>query len=539
MTDGDIPHPRRSVLSADGMVSSSHPAVSFVGARTLAAGGNAVDATLAMAAMSWLALPAQCGVGGDAFAVVLEPDGTVWTVGGSGFGPDGGTAEFYRDHGLNAVPLEGALAVAVPGGVAAMHAMHTRSASMSQEELWAPALAAAERGMPCTFRTHEDIRDHREALAGDPGTAEMFLPNGAVPPVGMRLPKLDLANSMRELAKDPLGFYTGVLAERAVAVLGRAGAPFSGAEWAAGAHVALESSVTGRYRDLVVHQTPSPSPGWMLLQQAAICDGQLASREWLSAESVHWMAGSARVAFRDRWEHCGSDNSAWRTLLGDAAVAKARAGLAAGMLATAPGIRPGGDTTSMVAVDMQGRAVSFIHSLAFPFGARMTVPGTGIVLNNRLGRGAYLAEDHPNGVRPRRKPLHTLNAWLATDSTGHLIHVGNTPGGDGQVQWNMQILSHLADHGLGPQDAVTAPRFVVFPGSDADVVGQPEELRCESRMSGHVLTRLTELGHRVRVVGPWAAGGSAVVITADHERGCLSGGADPRQDGIALGGCRS
>lgn len=535
MTDGDVPPPRTSVHSAEGMVASSHPAVSLVGARTLADGGNAVDATLAMAALSWLTLPAQCGVGGDAFAVVLEPDGAVWTVGGSGYGPDGGTVEFYRDQGLGAVPLDGALAVAVPGGIAAMHAMHTRSGSITLEELWAPALTAAERGIPCTTRTHEDIRDHRDALASDPGTAAMYLPNGAAPTVGTRLAQPELANSIRTLAKAPSDLYTGALAERAVAALHLAGAPFSGEEWAAGAHVTPEASVTGRYGDLVIHQTPPPSPGWMLLQQAAICDGQLTSRALLSGESVHWMAGSARLAFRDRWKHCGSDNSAWRTLLGDDMVAKARADLAAGVLVTAPGIRPDSDTTSMVAVDKQGRAVSFIHSLAFPFGARMTVPGTGIVLNNRLGRGAYLAGEHPNGVHPRRKPLHTLNAWLATDSTGRLAHVGNTPGGDGQVQWNMQVLSHLVDHGLDPQDAVSAPRFTVFPGSDADVMGQPEELRCESRMSRRVLTRLAELGHQVRVVGPWAAGGSAVVITADHERGFLTGGADPRQDGIALG----
>ncbi|MBD0324169.1 MAG: gamma-glutamyltransferase, partial [Aldersonia sp.] len=82
---------RPSALSAGGMVSSSHPAASAAGARVLAAGGNAIDATLAMAAITWLTLPGQCGIGGDAFAVVREPDGRVWTVGQSGYGPDGGT----------------------------------------------------------------------------------------------------------------------------------------------------------------------------------------------------------------------------------------------------------------------------------------------------------------------------------------------------------------------------------------------------------------------------------------------------------------
>jgi gamma-glutamyltranspeptidase/glutathione hydrolase len=199
------------------------------------------------------------------------------------------------------------------------------------------------------------------------------------------------------------------------------------------------------------------------------------------------------------------------------------------------GLHPDGDTTSTVAVDSAGRAVSFIQSLAFTFGSRFSAPGTGIVLNNRLGRGAYLIDGHPNAVQPRRRPLHTLNAWLATDHAGRLRHVGNTPGGDGQVQWNMQLLYHVVDHGLDPQEAVSAPRFTVFPGSDADTIGQASEVRCEARIADTTLDRLRETGRIVKRIGPWDAGGGALVISVDHDLGCLSGGADPRQDGVMLG----
>ena len=164
------------------------------------------------------------------------------------------------------------------------------------------------------------------------------------------------------------------------------------------------------------------------------------------------------------------------------------------------------------------------------------MPGTGVVLNNRLGRGAYLIDGHPNEVRPRRKPLHTLNAWLAEDDRG-LRHVGNCPGGDGQVQWNMQVLSHVVDHGTDPQTAVSLPRFSVFPGSDADVVDQPEELRVEPGLPATTLHRLRGWGHRVRQVplqvgGP---GGSALAISVDHDHGVLRAGADPRMEGMAIG----
>lgn len=522
-------------VASGGMVASSHPAVSLLGARILAGGGNAVDAALAMAALSWLALPGQCGVGGDAFALLRRPDGSVAAFGGSGFGPDGGEPAFYRDRGLAAVPLEGALAVATPGAVAALAALHADSASRGLPELWAPAVAAAEDGLPCTRKTRADIVERRDALARDPGTAEVFLPGGRVPAAGAPIVQRDLGATLRRLADDPADLYSGALAERSVDALVDAGAPFSGYEWMAGGRSVPEAALTCEYRGTTIHLTPPPTPGWMVAQQAGLCDGVLSGLPWLSAEAVHRMASAARIAFADRFAGCGDGSDHWRGLLAPPALEAARARLDAGDLpAGLPSPVPaGGDTTSMVAVDAEGRAVSLIHSLAFTFGARITVPGTGIVLNNRLGRGAYLIDGHPNEVRPRRRPLHTLNAWLVTGASGRLLHAGNTPGGDGQVQWNAQLLSHLLDHGHDPATAVAAPRFTVHPGSDADVLGRPPELRVESRLGTGRIEALRASGHHVAVQDPWEAGGSAQIVSVAD--GALLGASDPRQDGVALG----
>lgn len=516
------------------MVSSSHPVASFAGARVLADGGNAIDATLAMAAATWLALPGQCGIGGDAFAIVREPDGRVWTVGGSGFGPDGATPEFYRARGLPAIPLTGALAVAVPGAPAALAALHAHGATRDLAELWEPAARLADLGLPCSAKTAADVRAEIDGIAADPATAANLLPQQAAPYVGDVLAQPDLAQSIRGLARDPGGFYTGEFAQRAVAALRSAGAPFSGDEWAATAQVAPEPAIARPYAGATVHQTPLPTPGWMVLQQAALCDGVVGFLPWLSTEGIDRMARAARLSFADRFERCGSDNAGALQTLDPARIAGQRAELAEGRCARKVFTVSAGDTTSTVAVDADGRAVSFIHSLALTFGARFTVPGTGVILNNRLGRGAYLIDGHPNQVAPRRKPLHTLNAWIVTGDGGELLHVGNTPGGDGQVQWNMQLISHLLDHGLDPQEAVAAPRFTVFPGSDADVVGAPAELRVEATIPERVRENLRARGHDVVVQPAFGAGGSAQVISRSV-RGVLSGGADPRQEGVALG----
>jgi gamma-glutamyltranspeptidase/glutathione hydrolase len=517
------------------MVSSSSPAVSQAGAQVLAEGGTAVDGVLAMTAMSWLALPGQCGVGGDFFAVVREPDGRVWTVNGSGFGPDGASAEDYLDRGLSAVPLTGPQSVAVPGAMGALATLHRLGGTRDLADLWSPAAAAARAGVPCTAKNRRDIAEHADVLALDPDLARWLLPAGHVPAVGDLLSSDGLADSIELLARQPLALYRGEVAQRAVDLLRAGGAPFSGDEWLTGGDVPAEEAISAPYNGVTVHQTPPPSPGWMLLQQAGLLDTLLTGLPTSGAESVHLLALAARRAFRDRYERCASDNDTWRDLLAEEELGRGRRELLREPVTVGVPSGIAGDTTSCLAVDADGRAVSAISSLAFTFGARVSIPGTAIALNNRLARGAYLLPGHPNALAPRRKPLHTLNAWIVTDSAGRLRHVGNTPGGDGQVQWNMQLISHLVDGGLDPQEAVSAPRTTVHPGSDADALGTPETLQCESRLGAEVLAGLTARGHHVVDVGEWGAGGSALIVSVDQDRGVLSGAADPRQDGVALG----
>ena len=517
------------------MVTSSSPAVSQTGALVLSAGGTAVDAGLAMTAMSWLTLPGQCGIGGDFFAVVREPDGRVWTVNGSGFGPDGATAEGYLERGLSAVPSTGPQAVSAPGAIGALATLHAVGGTRSLADLWSPAAAAARAGTPCTAKNRRDITEHADALAPDVDLSRWLMPAGRIPEVGDRLRSPELAESIELLAHRPSALYEGSIAQRAVELLRAGGAPFSGDEWTLSGNVSVEDAISAPYGDVTVHQTAPPSAGWMMLQQAGLLDGMLTGLQTSGAESVHLLSLAARRAFRDRYERCASDNDAWRALLGVGELSRGREELLGEQRTVGVPIGIAGDTTSCIAVDADGRAISAISSLAFTFGARISIPGTAIALNNRLARGAYLLPGHPNALAPRRKPLHTLNAWIATDASGQLRHVGNTPGGDGQVQWNMQVLSHLVDGGLDPQEAVSAPRTTVHPGSDADALGTPETLQCETRLGADVFAGLAARGHDVRDVGDWGGGGSALVVSVDHERGVVAGAADPRMDGVALG----
>ncbi|NLY53652.1 MAG: gamma-glutamyltransferase, partial [Firmicutes bacterium] len=181
-----------------------------------------------------------------------------------------------------------------------------------------------------------------------------------------------------------------------------------------------------------------------------------------------------------------------------------------------------------------GNAVSFIHSLSLAFGSGVTIPGTGILLNNRAGRGFVLDPEHPNCLAPGKKTMHTLNTYLITYD-GRPFLIGNTPGGDGQPQWNMQIIVNCLDFSMSVYEAVTAPRWTSIPGTDPASIDQPARVRLENRFPESLQKRLQELGHTIQVVDAWASGGAVQLIMIDPRTGVRMGASDPRGDGNCLG----
>jgi gamma-glutamyltranspeptidase/glutathione hydrolase len=194
----------------------------------------------------------------------------------------------------------------------------------------------------------------------------------------------------------------------------------------------------------------------------------------------------------------------------------------------------GGDTSYFAVADGNGNAISFIHSLSNAFGSCVVAGETGITLNNRAGRGFSLDPDHPNCIAPGRRTMHTLNAYMIHRG-GEPWLVGGTPGGDQQAQWNTQIISNIVDHGMSPQEAVEAPRFYSFPGTDPANLGRAPVVKAEERVPEAAREALTRLGHTVETLGAWGGGGAVQLIQLDREKGVLRGATDPRPGGLALG----
>jgi gamma-glutamyltranspeptidase/glutathione hydrolase len=195
----------------------------------------------------------------------------------------------------------------------------------------------------------------------------------------------------------------------------------------------------------------------------------------------------------------------------------------------------GSDTTYFLVADAEGNAVSWIQSVFHGFGSSWVIPGTGIVLNNRL-TGFSLDPQSPNFIQPGKRPAHTLNAWSATREDGSLYLVGGTPGANIQVQTNLQLIINVVDLGMNVQEAIESPRWQHLSAAGQSSLDENGSgvLEIENRVSSEVIDDLRARGHKISAIGAWAHG-SSVQLLEVSPTGTFMFGSDPRCEGLASG----
>jgi gamma-glutamyltranspeptidase / glutathione hydrolase len=537
------------VLAQRGLVATDHPLASAAGLRVLQDGGNAIDAAVCTAAMLGVVTPMMTGIGGDSFILCYQAaTGRVAALNGSGAAPQGATPEYFRERGFQTMPLRGMLAPSVPGAVDAMATALAQwgSGRWTLGRLLEPAIYYAEAGFPVTekvagwfVKTSEDL-DIAAVLARYPSSARIFLPHGRPPQVGEILVQTDLARSLRTIAEaGPRAFYEGPLAE-AMAAYARSHGGLLGTADLAAHRSELAQPLATTFRDLTIHCPPPPSQGFVLLEMLNILEhDDLSGHPWGSAEAVHLMVEAKKLAFADRLAYVGDPRFVANPMdrLLDKAYARARRRAidlrrAQDTVAAGEIREQVGETTGFVVADQEGNVVSYITSLSAGFGCGEVVDGTGILLNNRGGRGFSLEPGHPNLIAPGKRTMHTLMAFLATER-GRPRLAWTTRGGDGQAQWNLQVFDNIVHHGMNVQEAVERPRWLSFPATDPAKIRSPFELRMEAGFPPETYEQLGDRGHRV--VTPLPSSGGVQVIQVDHGRRVYLGGSDPRPDGMAVG----
>ena len=532
---------RSLVYGRRGMVCSNSPLAATAGIKMMQEGGNAFDAALAVAATEAVTLVPLSGLGADSFVLLYEAaTGQVTGVNSSGVAATGATADYYRSRGYRTMPIDGPHSISVPGEVAAWEEIHRRFCTKPFPQLLDTAIGYAEEGFPVSPGIGRSFEHAVDKLSKFPASAAIYLTDGVPTSEGDMLVNPDLAGSLQQVAQGGAdAFYRGPLTKQMVKGLAEAGGLFTESDFA-DHRAEVYDPITTTYRDHLVYQTRPPSQGFLLLEMLNLVEGfDLSSNPQNSPQSIHLMAEAKKIAYADRNRLAGDPKFIEWPL--DELISKDYANRRRTEIdperaaINAASIQPadrGGDTTYFCVADGAGNCVSWIHSLSNGFGSGFVAPGTGVLFNNRAGRGFSLDLGHPNVIEPGKRTMHTLNCYL-TLRNGLPAIVGGTPGGDFQVQCGLQILSNLIDYGMDPQEAVEAPRWWSFPGTDPASLDTSPELRVETGMPAATIKELEALGHQV---APRRAGiydGKVQLIILDPDSGILMGASDPRGDGQA------
>ena len=536
------------VYTRRGLVCSASPQAGAAGAQTLRDGGNAFDAAVAVAAAEAVTLPMMCGVGGEVFALLYHAaSGKCLAVSGSGRAPMAATRDYFTSRGYAKMPPDGPLTPAVPGEVRAWRTILDEFGSRSLASLMEPAMELAEEGFPLPPRSASYFSNHYDKIAKYPATAQAFIkPDGSPYLVGDVLAQPNLARSLRRIADNgPDEFYEGALGGEIAQAVQDAGGLIAESDLAAQRTAITADPPSVRYRGRDVYATALPSQGMLTLELLSLLDGlDLAALGHNAPASIHTMVEAKRLAFADRLAYVGDpeftrvpleellspEYAAERRKLIDpkrAAPGVVRAGELAHSAAPTP------STSYFCVADKHGNAVSFIHSLSQYFGSGFVAGDTGVLLNDRAGRGFYLDEGHVNVIAPGKRTINTIHAYMAF-ADGKPALIGGTPGGDNQPQWNAQAVSNVFDHGMDVQEAADAPRWTHFPGTDPRTIDEPMALRMEDGFDEETKRALRALGHNVADYPAVGTPGAVQLIAIDHERGVRSGGTDRRSDGYPI-----
>jgi gamma-glutamyltranspeptidase/glutathione hydrolase len=526
---------RPLIMGRNGAVGSNHPVATQAGLDTLRAGGNAVDATVAIALTLSVVEPHMSGLGGDGFYQLhLATSGETRCWNATGAAPFAANAGRFRAQGI---AVRGPLSVSTPGFLAGLSALHAAHGSKSWAELCAPAITAAREGFAVSHHYRHFAHEGREFLTKDARSRSVFLLDQTDDPaLASLIRQPDLAHTLEEIAAEGAEtFYRGRLAKRLVAGMREAGVLVDDRDLAE-CQPEIQDPIGIRYRGFQVTQTPPNSTGFTMLQMLRIVERfDLAALD--PVRRIHVLVEAKKRAFRDR-ERYGTDPRHGAVpldrLLSDAYADEAAAAIdmrSAADIALAEPERAG-ETTYFAVVDRDGNAVSGIQSLNSHFGSGVTAGDTGVLLNNRMAYW-HLASGHANRLVPGKRVRHTMNAPMVFKD-GKLWAVEGTPGADNQVQINTQVLTAMMDLGADPQTALEAPRWTSSQrGQGANWPHDGDgRLTIEPGFGAEVLRGLESLGHRLHRVGP-LEGPCSVQAIRVMENGVRMAGSDPRRDGWA------
>jgi gamma-glutamyltranspeptidase/glutathione hydrolase len=536
------------VAATDGMVVTTDELASQVGVDVLHAGGNAVDAAVAVQFALAVVNPEAGNIGGGGFLLLREAGGATAALDFREQAPGAATRDMFLDEAGNLTDrsVVGHLAAGVPGTVRGMWEAHQRYGTLPWADLLAPAVRLAG-GFPVRRRfLHSLGPDMVESLSAFPASAAQFLPREGQPPaLGDTLRQADLAATLRRIQiAGSDGFYTGETADLLVAEMERGGGIITHQDLST-YRAAWREAITFTYRgNTVISMPPSSSGGVTMAEMANILQRyDLGALRWHGPEMVHLYAEAWKRAYADRNHYLGDPDFVDMPLerMASPEYATLRASDISTERATpstdvGPGLdgpTEGENTTHYSIVDAMGNAVAVTTTINSWYGSKVTVTGAGFVLNNEMDDFAAkpgtpnqfgLVQGEKNAVAPGKRMLSAMTPTIVVGPSGRLRMVTGTPGGATIITTVFQTISNVLDYGMNVVQAVNAPRV--------HHQHRPDQIFYEpGGLEASVVAQLREQGHTV--VERSGKSGDAQVILLD-DAGRLYGWSDPRRGGRAL-----
>jgi len=523
-------------------IASAHPLATEAGEKVLAAGGNAFDAAVAVAAALGVVEPYSSGLGGGGFFLLHRAsDRFEVMVDARETAPARASPDMFLDASGKPVPRAstlGAKAAAIPGLPAALAHLAERYGRLPLTATLAPAVRLAREGFPVDARYATIARVRERALATGVNTS-IFLADGKAPGAGFVLRQPDLANTLEILAREGrAGFYAGRIAQAMVGSVARHGGLWELSDLAA-YRVIERAPQKIAHRGATITTASLPSSGGLTLAQALNILARFPPGSPRDPEYAHLAIEALRLAFQDRALYLGDADfvevpaarlaSPAYAERRAASIDRQRAGTGASPAA------PGGssdNTTHFSIVDAEGNRVAATVTINLLFGACFVPDGTGVLLNDEMDDFA-VAPDAPNAFRlrqaqanaiaPGKRPLSSMSPTFVEDERGVLVL--GAPGGSRIISMVLlAILEHLDRREVDLAALLALPRY--------HHQYWPDQVEVEPQgFAPDWLAALEAKGHRVSRAG--RAWGNMQAVFVDRSTGRARAASDPRGGGMA------
>jgi gamma-glutamyltranspeptidase/glutathione hydrolase len=526
------------------MVVTAEQHATDAGVAVLEAGGNAVDAAVAVGFALAVTHPSAGNIGGGGFMLVRFADGRSTFIDFRERAPDKASRNMYLDASGKATKdsVVGYRAAGVPGSVRGFEYASKKYGRKPWADVVAPAVALAEKGFPISYGFAKSLSRSAELLGRFPESKRIFLRDGKPYQADETFVQPELARTLERIReRGARDFYEGETAHLLAADMERHGGLVTLADLRDYA-VVERQPLTGSYRGYDIITSPPPSSGGPgILQMLGVLEGSGYEKSGAgSAAELHYLAETMRRYFADRAASMGDPDFVkvpLASLLDPAYIAQLRKSIDPEHATPSSQIHVGkplgaesSETTHYSIVDADGNAVAVTYTLNFGYGDGVTVPGLGFLLNDEMDdfaakpgepNGFGLVQGEANAIQPRKRPLSSMTPTIVTRG-GKLELVLGTPGGPTIINSVLEVLVNVVDFGMNVQDAVDFPRI--------HHQWLPDQLVMERGFSPDTIALLKARGHTVKMVG-----GIGEVAAIQSRDGWLEGAADPRTEGTAKG----